>query len=377
MKSWILTFGLSLCLFGCGGGSSSGNASVAPTQTSKAEIKLRNANFLIKPSASLLRIGVDVSGSGNTNWSIDGIKNTPWIVPTSSTSGNASSFVEFNVLENKGSPRTATLELLSADGTRQSILVEQTAAISSVKKAIWNEVPEGWEFVYEDYLSANRPWSTQIVNTDTEPRRFGNSAQRFETRNGDCGGSDCNRSDGNRERSEFAQSGTQNVPGDEKWYGWSMYVPADFQDHGNVAGTSKTLTIGQFQQSPSYAPAWMFGKEYGGDFILRSFPTLSNIAQQRYTLISNADFAGHWHDFTANIRWATDSTGFFKLWINGKLKVDYKGQTMTPENTTTYFKYGIYRIASTTEKTNTVLYFDELRKNTQREKVDIRSIELN
>ena len=42
-----------------------------------------------------------------------------------------------------------------------------------------------------------------------------------------------------------------------------------------------------------------------------------------------------------HIKWSKNDDGFFKIWVNGKEKFNYIGQTMTADKI--YFKFGLYR----------------------------------
>jgi len=232
-----------------------------------------------------------------------------------------------------------------------------------------SEAETGWIFTYEDYLSANRSYSYAITSGPNHPVRFGTTSERFEVRKGDCGGNDCTRPDGVHERSEVAQIAIQNYEGDEYWYGWSFYVPADFTD---ATSFNKFLILGQFQQSPSYKPAFLFVKQSGGDFQGLS----ANVGSpQLWQLVTDANFRGRWHDVVVHAKWSATSGGFFKVWINGELKVDRVGPNRSPNDDFVYAKHGVYRPADIPEDVHTVIYFDEVRRGTRREDVDILILE--
>ncbi len=157
--------------------------------------------------------------------------------------------------------------------------------------------------------------------------------ERFEVRSGDChfngGWSDCQR---NRERSELSQKGARSPPGTSAWYGWSFYLPNDWP---NVDPT-KTV-IGQFHQHRAH-PIWMFLNQNGG---LVLDDQSSGRSSRTIPLIDAADFSGRWHRIEVNAKWEKDDTGFLKIWVNGDLKFEHKGRTMTAD--TVYFRFGIYR----------------------------------
>ena len=66
--------------------------------------------------------------------------------------------------------------------------------------------------------------------------------------------------------------------------------------------------------------------------------------------------SGKYYDFVWYVKWGLN--GVIKLWIDGELYVDYKGETLTKGNTP-YFKLGINRW--NISGVNRVVYYDNLR----------------
>lgn len=207
------------------------------------------------------------------------------------------------------------------------------------------------------------------------PVRAGGWSERFEVRPGDCGvgpsWSDC---DNDRERSELSESKPRSNVGEEYWYGWSIYVPKDYP---NIWPTKTAL--GQFHQVAAKAPPVMFQNFEGGYWL--DFNQLELIRKQ---LIPEKEFRGRWHDIVVHVKWCCprkvwtkNVDGFFKVWVNGKLKIDFKG-AVTRYYRQIYFKYGVYRsfISRYKNKCNTdkvptqIVYYDEVRKGNSREDVD-------
>lgn len=157
--------------------------------------------------------------------------------------------------------------------------------------------------------------------------------ERFEVRSGDChfngAWSDCER---NRERSELWEQGKRSPLGTTAWYGWSFHVPSNWPD---VWPTKTVLT--QFHQHRSH-PIWMFANRNGGLVLDDKVGGFSSLT---IPLIDAADFAGKWNRIEVHAKWEKDSSGFLNIWVDGDLKVEHRGQTMTAE--TTYFRYGVYR----------------------------------
>ena len=156
---------------------------------------------------------------------------------------------------------------------------------------------------------------------------------------GDCyenpGANGWNDCDHDRERSElFENNSKPNRHGSEYWYGWNIYFP---EDYINIYPTKTAL--GQFHQRNS-DPIWMFdnASRSGGYRVVGSV----NLLKTKQTLISEEDLRGQWHKIEVHAKWSRDSdTGVFQVWVNGELKVDYKGKTMSAKEV--YFKYGVYR----------------------------------
>lgn len=221
----------------------------------------------------------------------------------------------------------------------------------------------------EMYLvDGNKPWSYTFVTDTNDAVRKGWQSQKFEVRYGDCWESDCNRTPV-WERREFGESfGT--VEGDDYWYGWSFYVP---KNNGN---SLYWTYISQFQQTPNHNPIWMFLKREGKGLCLLLEPqkhlNYDCYKDTSFELIPEHLFMGQWHDIVVHAVWKKDETGVFQVWVNGDLKVDYHGYTMTQPNTGISYKYGVYRQR---ESAATTVYFDEIRKGTSREQVDILLLE--
>ncbi len=72
---------------------------------------------------------------------------------------------------------------------------------------------------------------------------------------------------------------------------------------------------------------------------------------------------GKWNDILVNAKWTHKKDGFFKIWINGKLKYHWKGKTQH-KGERTEFHVGVYRsfINRTPGPDATqIAYYDEIR----------------
>ncbi len=157
--------------------------------------------------------------------------------------------------------------------------------------------------------------------------------ERFEVRPGDCsrneGWDDCAK---DRERSELSEAVKATGPGQEWWYGWSLYVPDGYV---NVYPTK--VALGQFHQDKSH-PVWMFQNAQGGYHL---DDQVFGSTRRYYELIPESDLRGKWHRIEVHAKWSRGQDGFFRVWADGKHKVDVAGPTMTAQ--AVYFKYGLYR----------------------------------
>ena len=83
-------------------------------------------------------------------------------------------------------------------------------------------------------------------------------------------------------------------------------------------------------------------------------------------LLDTKDMLGKWNDILIHINSTSKDTGFYKVWVNGELKYNYKGKTT--EGNESYFKFGIYQTrvdeweqTSMGDYPTDVVYYDEVR----------------
>lgn len=229
----------------------------------------------------------------------------------------------------------------------------------------WEEKwPHGFHFIQQT------AWGTPSL--DTTAWRFGWQSHRFSVSTGECFGTDCARRPV-FERKELGESHDGlATEGDERWYGWSFYVPR--------SSKNPWVFFGQLLQPPkdtagSHIPIFMFFKRHNHPFCLIVDPT-NRIESDAYTcnsspnipLLSDSAFAGKWHDIVLRVIFST-TNGLAEVWVNGEFKGKYEGYTLHATQKGALFKYGIYRIAASG---TTTAYYDELRTATTREAVDIR-----
>jgi hypothetical protein len=220
----------------------------------------------------------------------------------------------------------AILRDLECAGTIKPIKPYYSTSVNAVKRGMFGKIIRSLN---------NKPHGYTVVSdpTGTAPTK---RVEVFEVRPGDCandgrGWDDCLH---DRERSELAEMKKRALSGSEYWYGWNIYFP---EDYINIYPTKTAL--GQFHQTDSY-PIWMFhNADRAGGYGLEG--TVGNLLKTKQTLISEEDLRGKWHKIEVHAKWSRSDTGVFQVWVNGELKLDYKGRTMTAKQV--FFKYGIYR----------------------------------
>ena len=202
-----------------------------------------------------------------------------------------------------------------------------------------------------------------VKKEDGFPVRAGKKSVRFEVRFGDCGKdkppgkwNDCKN---NRQRHELSG---RNFKG-EKWTAFSIYLPKDFKSVDPVK-----LAMGQFHQKGG-APNLMFQFNKYGFWADRQ---RGNMTFEQKIIVPYEDMIGKWNDILIHGNFTIKEDGFFKIWVNNKLKYEYYGQTTWGKPS--YFKFGIYqtyvsRFSNVYKKPypTQVVYFDEIRHGKSRE----------
>jgi len=153
------------------------------------------------------------------------------------------------------------------------------------------------------------------------------------------------------ERSEIGMNRT--TIGNAYWYGWSMYIPLDWQDPSDDYDI-----LAQWATYPSPRNG-KFACGANGSYIMRSSNNVTFRFQRKgknsdsecttYTLGTLPELRGKWVDFVMHVKWTGNSDGFLELWTkvgNGSYtrNVNYKGSTFwNDEGEGPYFKMGLYK----------------------------------
>jgi len=145
------------------------------------------------------------------------------------------------------------------------------------------------------------------------------------------------------ERSELSEKATVMTPvGEEMWYGFSLYIPEDFQI------TDNRLLFASLKQTDSKrSPIWAL-RYKGGEvsFLVQS-------GEDRKTFKAPAVQKGVWHRFLIFSRVDAAHQGHCKAFIDDAEFASFEGLLGHPDDKAeTYFKMGVYR--------DTVLHVDAL-----------------
>ena len=128
--------------------------------------------------------------------------------------------------------------------------------------------------------------------------------------------------------------------------------------------------MGQFHQKGSW-PTLMFQINDDGYYVDRQ---LHGMTRELKKILTLDDMKGKWNDILIHINSTKKDSGFYKIWVNAKLKYEYNGQVSKGKEN--FFKFGIYQtylsswaLRKTKPYPTQVVYYDEIRFGKTREKV--------
>lgn len=223
-----------------------------------------------------------------------------------------------------------------------------------------------------------KSWGFGYVNT---PIRLGKQSQRFELRQGDCGGHDCEI---DRERSEVIMNPQIDV-GQRKFIAYSIYLDPSYKDsdsrvpHYMLQIQHKDGPYGVLNGSPSQPPLIMM-KESGGIYnvCVNQFTGPFNDIKSEcidYNIgLTTANMRGKWTDIILDLN-TSKTTGGLTIYVNGreKLKID---KPIVSEHDPSYFyvRYGVYRswVSRLPSHPTQIVYYDEVRMGNSMSEVDNR-----
>lgn len=183
------------------------------------------------------------------------------------------------------------------------------------------------------------------ITVVTSPVTQGQYAYRFQLNDGDT--------IFGTERVTLSQqcAGRYEQNGEEKYYGWSVYLPADYP-----ANTNWSLVV-QWKGIHTGSPPISLNLR-NDRWMLNYRPTVNSSELHKWDAPATK---GRWENFVLHVKWSADpSIGFIEFWHNGQLVVQkFYTSTMHTNGTTpvnNFVAMGLYRDASIS--TNVILYHD-------------------
>jgi len=188
--------------------------------------------------------------------------------------------------------------------------------------------------------SANNPYQMTV---SSDVARAGETSQRFEIRHGDCGPYDCNN---DRRRIEAIQNDgpSEARPNQSRWYGWSIYLPQDFQDL-----TPTNTHLGQVKIVNWRHPIWAFTVRNGSLIFEHRTNGQDNVQTCRIASLNQV--RGRWTDLVVFSDFSYDSgddSPTLQVWRNGQLVCSETRTIVTKEmaaasrSSSIYMRIGIY-----------------------------------
>ena len=198
---------------------------------------------------------------------------------------------------------------------------------------------------------------------------LGNNSIRFESNNGECWQepvwSDCKN---DRERTELYYE--KKLWKKERWYRFYIYLPKDY----NSIAPAKMSLIQWKRHKPSKVLV-MFQHMYAG----LTFNRNGDSFKDSYVILkSNEELLGNWTEIIFSTNWHPDpKKGFMKVWIDGKLKIDFKGVSNIKKGNVLSLRYGLYSSSMSRYKTvfqkqempQRIIFFDGVKEEKNCEKL--------
>lgn len=192
----------------------------------------------------------------------------------------------------------------------------------------------------------------------TSPVRAGNHAARFEIRQGDP-------TEAGGHRAELRLDNAQT--GGEYWYGFSVYLPADWNYTGGD-DPYDWLILAQWHGQPDSGEDWRsppLDLRINQDTWLvkcRHDAAKITTSNPESTILWEADGtqdAGRWTDWVFHVKWSYAADGFVQVWKNGVQVLDHSGPCAFNDDEGPYFKMGMY-LSPDQDRSRTVFH-DEVR----------------
>ena len=237
---------------------------------------------------------------------------------------------------------------------------------SEVKKALKED---GYgKAVPEKFHHLNSPKAINPVSI-SDFSIIGDKSIRFESNDGECWKepkwNDCTN---DRERTELYYK--KKPWKKERWYRFYIHLPKDY----NSIAPAKMSLIQWKRHKPSKVLV-MFQHDHSGLTFNRNGDTFKDTY---IVLKPNKDLLGSWTEIIYSTNWHLDpEKGFMKVWIDGKLKVDFKGRSNNKKGKELSLRYGLYsssmsrykRVFETETMPQRIVFFDGVKEEKSCEKL--------
>ena len=237
---------------------------------------------------------------------------------------------------------------------------------SEVKKALKED---GYGKAIPERYHGNNPKKAINPVSVSDFSIIGDKSIRFESNDGECGvQSSWNDCTNDRERAEIYYK--KKPWKKERWYRFYIYLPEDY----NSIAPAKMSLIQWKRLKPSKVLV-MFQHMHAG----LTFNRNGDSFKDSYVVLKrNEELLGNWTEIIFSTNWHPDpEKGFMKVWIDGKLKVDFKGVSNTKKGKELSLRYGLYSSSMSRYKTafdtqtmpQRVIFFDGVKEETSCEKL--------
>ena len=237
---------------------------------------------------------------------------------------------------------------------------------SEVKKALKED---GYGKAIPERYHGNNPKKAINPVSVSDFSIIGDKSIRFESNDGECGKepkwNDCTN---DRERTELYYK--KKPWKKERWYRFYIHLPEDY----NSIAPAKMSLIQWKRHKPSKVLV-MFQHMHGG----LTFNRNGDSFKDSYVVLKrNEELLGNWTEIIFSTNWHPDpEKGFMKVWIDGKLKVDFKGVSNTKKGKELSLRYGLYSSSMSRYKTvfetqtmpQRVIFFDGVKEEKSCEKL--------
>ena len=237
---------------------------------------------------------------------------------------------------------------------------------SEVKKALKED---GYGKAIPERYHGNNPKKAINPVSVSDFSIIGDKSIRFESNDGECGvQSSWNDCTNDRERAEIYYK--KKPWKKERWYRFYIYLPEDY----NSIAPAKMSLIQWKRLKPSKVLV-MFQHMHAG----LTFNRNGDSFKDSYVVLKrNEELLGNWTEIIFSTNWHPDpEKGFMKVWIDGKLKVDFKGVSNTKKGKELSLRYGLYSSSMSRYKTvfetqtmpQRVIFFDGVKEEKSCEKL--------